>query len=561
MTQLKVKQIRQRLMSLFETHLDLTDLSATDPDRDTKVLSRCVAALAVYLRAGCTEKEAAASVWDGSDDNGIDAAYYDASESRVLIVQAKWISKGAGEPDAADVGTFTKGVKDAIEQDRADFHKRLQLKLTDIFARLSAPGTSVHLIVISTGASKLAPHGTSRLDKLMSELNGSDPEPIAAYEVMGLSEVYAGLASDSLSGSLTVDAQLLDWSYVSSPYPAYFGIVDGLQLKTWWNVYGKKLVAANIRNSLGATDVNSQIKQTALSSPEKFWYFNNGITMIADQAVKAPAGAASKAAGAFSFKGASIVNGAQTVSTLSKITDDAKLGLVRVPFRVILLASAPQGLGQEVTRTNNLQNRIEPRDFVAQDPEQDRLRMEMSIEGIEYQFVRSEDATVSDKTCELIEVATALACASGDPSLAVQVKTGVSRIFADLKKAPYKALFNPSVSGAKAFNCAVTQRAIDAWIDKKKYLHSKKSGTAWGILVHGNRILAAAVFAKIPPATLEQPISSFPAELQKLDVPAISADVLAKMTVAIQTHYPNNFLAVLFKNPTMGRRVYDLGSK
>ncbi|MCE2647119.1 MAG: hypothetical protein LW835_18385, partial [Burkholderiaceae bacterium] len=76
-----------------------------------------------------------------------------------------------------------------------------------------------------------------------------------------------------------------------------------------------------------------------------------------------------------------------------------------------------------------------------------------------------------------------------------------------------------------------------------------------------NRILAAAVFAKIPPATLEQPISSFPAELQKLDVPAISADVLAKMTVAIQTHYPNNFLAVLFKNPTMGRRVYDLGSK
>jgi hypothetical protein len=561
MTQLKVKQIRQRLLSLFEAHLDLTDLGATDPDRETKVLSRCVAALAVYLRAGCTEKEAAASVWDGSDDNGVDAAYYDASESRVLLVQAKWISKGTGEPDAADIGTFTKGVKDAIEQDRSDFHKRLQLKLTDIFSRLSAPGTSVHLLVISTGASKLASHGTSRLEKLMGELNGSDPEPIASYEVMGLSEVYAGLASDSLSGSLTVDAQLLDWSYVSSPYPAYFGVVDGLQLKTWWNAYGKRLVAANIRNSLGATDVNAQIKQTALSSPEKFWYFNNGITMIADQAIKAPAGAASKAAGVFSFKGASIVNGAQTVSTLSKVTDDAKLGLVRVPFRVILLASAPPGLGQEVTRTNNLQNRIEPRDFVAQDPEQDRLRMEMSIEGIEYQFVRSEDAAVSDKTCELIEVTTALACASGDPSLAVQVKTGVSRVFADLKKAPYKALFNPSVSGAKAFNCALTQRAIDAWIDKKKYLHPKKSGTTWGILVHGNRILAAAVFARVPPATLEQPISSFPTELQKLDIPAISADVLAKMTTAIQTHYPSNFLAVLFKNPSMSRRVYDLGIK
>ena len=212
MTQLKVSQIRQRLLSLFEAHLDLTDLSTSDTERETKVLSRCVAALAIYLRAGCTEKEAAASVWDGADDNGIDAAYYDASESRVLLVQSKWITKGTGEPDAADIGTFTKGVKDAIEQDRSDFHKRLQPKLTDIFSRLSAPGTSVHLLVISTGASKLAQHGTSRLEKLMTELNGSDPDPIATYEAMGLSEVYSGLASDSLSGSLTVDAQVLDWS-------------------------------------------------------------------------------------------------------------------------------------------------------------------------------------------------------------------------------------------------------------------------------------------------------------------------------------------------------------
>jgi hypothetical protein len=559
MTQLKVNQVRQKLLQMFESHLDLSQVSPTDKDRENKVLSRCLAALAVYVRAGCTEKEAAGAVWDGPDDNGIDAAYFDAADSRVLLVQSKWINKGSGEPDAADIGSFAKGVKDAIEQDRTDFHKRLHPKLNDIFTRLVTPGTSVHMVVATTGASSLAKHGTSRLARLLADLNGTDPDPIASSEVMGLAEIYSSLASDPLLSSLTLDAQVLDWSYISTPYPAYFGVIDGLQLKNWWKAFGKRLVSSNIRHSLGATDVNTQIRQTAVISPERFWYFNNGITMIADQAIKAPVGAASRAAGVFSFKGASIVNGAQTVSSLGKVDDDAKLGLVRVPFRVILLSGAPGELGQEVTRTNNLQNRIESRDFVAQDPEQTRLRMEMAIENIDYQFVRSDELGPTPTTCELIEVTTALACASGDPTLAVQVKTGVSRIFADLKKAPYKILFNPNISGARAFNCTIIQRSVDAWIEKKKASLSKKSGTGWGLLVHGNRILAAAVFAKIDNSKLEQPISVFPTLLADINSTAIAEDVFTKMIAAIQDFYSTNFLAVLFKNPTMSKHVYELG--
>lgn len=560
MSQLKVNQIRQKLLLMFGSHLDLADISPADKDRETKVLSRCLAALAVYLRAGCSEKEAAASVWDGADDNGLDAAYFDAADSRVIFVQSKWIHKGSGEPEASDIGTFIKGVKDAVEQDRSDFHKRLYARLSDIFARLATPGTSLHVVVVTTGASQLAKHGQSRIDGLLSDLNGSDPDPIATAEVLGLTEVYAGLASDPLQGNLTLDANVLEWSFIATPHPAYFGVIDGLQLKTWWKAHGKRLVASNIRHSLGSTDVNNQIRQTALTSPERFWYFNNGITMVADQAVRAPASAASRSAGVFSFKGASIVNGAQTVSSLGKVDDDVKLGQVRVPFRVILLGGAPPELGQEVTRTNNLQNRIEPRDFVAQDSEQTRLRMEMAIENIDYQFVRSDESAPTATSCELIEVTTALACASGDPLLAVQVKTGVSRMFADLKKAPYKVLFNPQTSGAKAFNATTVQRAIDAWIETKKFGMPKKSGTGWGVLVHGNRILAAAVFRQIEQTKLTQPIGSFVPSLPSLGVSSLCEQVLSKMVEAIQDHYPTNFLAVLFKNPSMSKHVYDLSS-
>ena len=85
----------------------------------------------------------------------------------------------------------------------------------------------------------------------------------------------------------------------------------------------------------------------------------------------------------------------------------------------------------------------------------------MTVEGIDYQYVRSDDVTVSATSCDLVEVTIALACAVGDSTLAVQVKTGIGRFFADLNKAPYKTIFNPSTSGAVAFNATITLREIE----------------------------------------------------------------------------------------------------
>lgn len=558
MTQLKVSQIKNKLRSMFEPHMNLADLSVKDPERDQKVLSRSLAALAIYLECGCSEADAGKAVWDGADDNGIDAAYFDPAEARVVFVQSKFINKGSGEPDAVDIGAFTKGVKNAIEQEITEFHPRLHNQLSSLFQHLNNPGTSVHLVVVSTGASKLAKHGMSYINTILKELNGDDPDPIAKYQIIGLAEVYAGLASNQLTNGITLDATLLEWSQVSSPFRAYFGMIDGLQLKQWWNEHGKRVVSGNIRHALGATEVNSKIRSTAIHEPDNFWYFNNGITLVADEAVKAPGGAAARSAGNFEFKGATIVNGAQTVSTLAKVDDDVQLGKVRVPFRAILLKSTPDGFGQEVTRSNNLQNRIEPRDFVAQDPEQERLRSEMSIENVEYLYVRSEDAVSSPSACDLVEVTTALACSSRDANLAVQVKTGVSRIYADLSKAPYKVIFNPSVSGARAFNTTLILREIDLWIDNTKANMPKKGGPGWGVLVHGNRILAAAVFAQISEAVLVQTITSFRGVQASLGVAAHCNTVYTKMIAAIAQHYPSKFLAVLFKNPSMSKHVFEL---
>lgn len=384
--------------------------SPEDKERETKILTRCLAAFAVHHLSGCSEREAAYSVWDGADDNGIDAAYHDVSESRVLLVQSKWMHAGSGEPEAKEVASFANGVKDLVEQETAGFHQRLKGKVTDIEQAIMTPGTTVHIVLISTGASSLSRHGTAAIDRVVRELNGQDQsDPLATSEVIGLSAIYPALAATGSDSNIVIDAHLLDWSYVSQPYSAYFGMIDGLQVKEWWSSHRKRLIAKNIRHALGATDVNNQIRQTAVNNPEHFWYFNNGITLIADEAPRAPVSAASRSSGNFQLRGASIVNGAQTVSTLGRIDSDDALGRVRVPIRVILLRNAPEGFGDEVARCNNFQNRIEPRDFAAQDLEQRRLQMEMAMEGIEYQFVRSEEFIASPTSCDLIEVTTALA--------------------------------------------------------------------------------------------------------------------------------------------------------
>ena len=251
------------------------------------------------------------------------------------------------------------------------------------------------------------------------------------------------------------------------------------------------------------------------------------------------------------------MNGAQTVSTLAGLVSDEKLGKVRVPIRVVLLKDAPEGFGAEVTRTNNLQNRVEGRDFVSQDPEQRRLQEEMLVEGVEYQVSRSKDVVKSLYACELIEATTALACASGDPALAVQVKTGIGRFFNDLKRSPYKAVFNPSLTGAKVFNSILVQREIDRWIDTRKLELEKRSGYQWGVLIHGNRVLSAGIFKLIGTHNLERPIEDFRKSLPALQIDSFGNRVHTAMVEVLEADFPGKFLAVLFKSPASSKQVFD----
>lgn len=115
MSVIHINQIRNKISEIFHDKLELSDIGETDQQRENKIITRCLAAYGVYNTIECTPEEAANSVVDGGDDNGIDAIYYSSINKRVVIVQSKWSNDGTGEPESAGVSKFCTGVRGPIQ--------------------------------------------------------------------------------------------------------------------------------------------------------------------------------------------------------------------------------------------------------------------------------------------------------------------------------------------------------------------------------------------------------------------------------------------------------------
>jgi hypothetical protein len=216
-----------------------------------------------------------------------------------------------------------------------------------------------------------------------------------------------------------------------------------------------------------------------------------------------------------------------------------------VHIRFIAVGSdASEPLTNAITKATNTQNRINRQDFVALDPEQQRLRTELMIEGVIYNYKSGEGTTIRDpKTSDIEEATLALACASSDPSLSAQAKREIGKLWENTAKAPYKALFNPGVSGLKMWQCIRIMRSIDQALQQKL---AAVSGRDSGFLIHGNRYIAHMVFQKLPTA-LVNAASPLPADIDATIRKHVD-DIYVNLLTHANTLYPQAYLAQLFKN-------------
>ncbi|MHB8626781.1 MAG: AIPR family protein [Aggregatilineales bacterium] len=146
---------------------------------------------------------------------------------------------------------------------------------------------------------------------------------------------------------------------------------------------GNELFASNVRQYLRGTKINTGIRKTIQERPEKFWLYNNGITIVCDDFEEVNF--------SLKIKTPQIVNGCQTAKSiddiLSKKREEDRRSLPgHVLVRIIKGANDEEK--ENITRYTNLQNAVRGKDFFSLYEFHKKLQKRLKLFGYYYEIQR-----------------------------------------------------------------------------------------------------------------------------------------------------------------------------
>lgn len=405
----------------------------TPEQHDKNRLSRSLAAFAIANLADLTPSQAAHSIINGGDDNGIDAVYFDRVNNRLWLVQAK-----AGKaPDMGDNKKFCDGIRDLV-------HKRFQ-KFNSSFSRLQHDVEDAldknGVIIVGCNIyleSSLGSHVVNDLNQLKNELNKFDSR--FEWEDLNIENIYRWLTAKQENAPIEVKLTLEKWHCLEHQRRAFYGLVNAAELAELYKQHNKLLFERNIRYYLGTQDVNEAIAQTVKKQPLELFYLNNGLTITCTKVIL-PLGHEQEST-KFTLEGFSVVNGAQTVGSIASVFNDngAISPDAKLLVTIIELGTISDTIGVEITKARNTQNTVRDIYFAALDPNQERLRQECMVSNIVYQYRPSAD---NQDAITIEQAAIALACFSGNAEIIVAAKKNLNLLYKD----HYSTLFSNELSG------------------------------------------------------------------------------------------------------------------
>jgi hypothetical protein len=169
----------------------------------------------------------------------------------------------------------------------------------------------------------------------------------------------------------------------------------------------EELLAFNIRKFLGirAGSVNSKIKETLEDDDlrNSFWTFNNGIVCLCTDIEKI-------SDLRFKFNNLTIVNGAQTVSTISKFLEENELAKdqpIWVVCKILRVYETDLEKATKLTQTSNTQTPASGKDLRAVDQIHVRLEKWFAELGYLYKYKRGGIVTQNGYTLHMKDIAQA----------------------------------------------------------------------------------------------------------------------------------------------------------
>lgn len=542
MSKFHVDQIAARIETLFAADHGRADLD------ETNNLSRYLArySLDLVLPDDPSAAQRLIEITDGQKDRGIDAIAVDPVQSLLVLSQSKWRQDGTGALDVGEVLRFVEGARALIgaRNSAEPVHASAELRAA-VRELLVTPSAKIKLITVTTGNAPLAPEVLEPIRALLEEMNDLEGvEPIMTHTHLSQADLFNSLTK-TVHKAIDLDVDLLNWGGgTADPLRILYGKVSGADVAQWYAEHGADLFAENIRVVIPRSEINAGMTETVKNSPERFGYYNNGIVILANSIEYAPTGMLNRDVLRATLKDASIVNGAQTVSTLGSLLGtgwEANLGQVFVLTRCVEVPSEDPQLARGITRFANTQNEVSSQDFAFLDEQQHRLARELSLLGYEYVIRQAEQPTADDpsKIIYLRDAAVALACADLELSMAVTAKREVSRLFSQSGN-EYKRLFNPSTDPLLLQRAVVIVRVVDAVLDR---LSMDMTGVDLGVAVHGRLVIAHLALKRIGHADLKDPAWDLETGLGELD------EFVSAATTAIADAFPDNsYPGNVFKN-------------
>lgn len=546
MPNLKMIRVQSKLDELFENKIDLSDAS-NDEDRENKYYTRSIAALAIIMRCGIDYESAAQTVTDGYHDMGIDAVYNDTTQKKLILVQSKWRKDGNGGISQEEANTFVAGVKRLINLDFSGCNAKLAAKQQEITSAIRDMDYQIEMIFCHTGSQNIDTYVLRPVNELLGQVNEDEATELLVFIESKLQDLYDYLANGQNSDNIVLDDVLLNnWGTVDAPYKAYYGTIPVAAIGEWYRQYGNRLFAKNIRYYKGSTEVNQGIKEVLKTEPDKFFYYNNGIKILCKKITKKAAYSTDRNTGLFVLEGVSLVNGAQTTGTIGAVYAETPelLSSACVYIQMIDLGESNEGQASQITKLSNTQNRIEGKDFASLDPNQERLRMELSLGGIQYLYKAGAKIDTPERQISLDEAIVAQACSLSDLTITALTKRNVGALTESIEKAPYKLLFNGSTNSFALYNNVQVLRAVDHCIAQNE---PTVTGRKRLVLVHGNRYLLYFILSRI------QGIDGFATQYISKEqittmVQSIFAEIWESVYAAMETHFPESYPAHIFKN-------------
>lgn len=327
----------------------LVELNESIPDEKAFVF-QCLNTF-FMPRANC--KQLLENITDGPSDGGLDFIYFDEDDLKINVCQCKFTENLSNDDVINEFAKIEATINDFRKLNTSHYNQKVKELLQNAMDRFDPNNETIdyNLFTIASLNKDVLQGKIDSLNRGFSSTNTNifNMEDISNYIFQQSTNVER--VSDNFK--LKIDSAKNRLEYTTSNTKGAFINVSSDSIKQMFNKYmNRGLLDLNIRKFVPNKGVDSGIKNTLANEREKFWFYNNGITIACDE---------------FEFDGNtvrisnfSIVNGGQTTTLIGKDTNTSPT--FYVPCKLIS-SQGQTNFVEKISEATNSQKPIQPRDL------------------------------------------------------------------------------------------------------------------------------------------------------------------------------------------------------